>query len=156
LIKIVQHHAKGRIVVATEDIPAGVTVCSSRVRGIAPRRDSHSVQKDANTHLYLDQPGEIFAHSCEPNLAIRDNEYGAFDFVTIVPVEAGSELCFHYGMSEANSIAVGLCLCGASQCMGRSVGFWELPREHQERLYALGVTGFLQVWFEEMYLAVAV
>jgi hypothetical protein len=59
-------------------------------------------------------------------------------------------------MSEANSVAVDRCLCGASQCLGRSVGFWELPIEQQERLYTLGVTGFLQAWFEEMYLAVAV
>lgn len=153
MIKIVQHHAKGRIVIATEDIPAGVTVCSSRVRSIAPKRDSHSVQKNVWTHLYLDQPGEIFAHSCEPNLAIRDNEYGAFDFFTVVPVQAGTELCFHYGMSEATSVAVDQCLCGADRCLGKSVGFWDLPKEDQERLYALGVTRYLQGWFEETYLA---
>lgn len=155
MIKIVQHHAKGRIVIATEDIPAGVTVCSSRARGIAPKRDSHSVQKNGWTHLYLDQPGEIFAHSCNPNLAIRDNEYGAFDFFTVVPVMAGAELCFHYGMSEATSVAVDLCLCESDRCLGKSVGFWDLPREDQERLYHLGVTWYLQTWFEETYRAMA-
>jgi uncharacterized protein len=149
MIKIEQHPQKGRIVVATDSIAAGTTVCSSRVRGIAPKRDTHSMQKAQDKHVYIDQPGEIFAHSCEPNLAIRDNEDGAFDFVTLAPVDAGMELCFHYGMTEAESVAVADCLCGSSRCLGKSVGFWELPAQRQAELYQMGISTFLQTWYHE-------
>ncbi|HRJ45358.1 MAG TPA: hypothetical protein PL105_25885, partial [Caldilineaceae bacterium] len=89
MIGIGYHDLKGRVVVATEDIPSGVVVCSSRIRGLAPERDRYSLQKEENVHLYIDEPGQIFSHSCDPNLAVRDNEYGAFDFVTVRPVREG-------------------------------------------------------------------
>lgn len=155
MIRIAQHHQKGRVVVATEEIPAGVTVCSSRVRATAPARDRYSLQKDVHTHIYVDEPGEIFSHSCEPNLAIRDNEQGAFDFFTLRPIQAGEELSFHYGMSEAVSISVTACCCGARQCQGRSVGFWEMSREQQGALVQLGVSAFLQGWYEASLPALA-
>jgi hypothetical protein len=147
VIQIAQHDLKGRVVVATENIPSGITVCSSRIRAMAPDRDRYSLQKDENTHVYVDEPGEIFSHSCEPNLAIRDNYYGAFDFFTVRPVQAGDELSFHYGMSEAISISVAACCCGSARCQGRSVGFWEMTREEQAALVQLGVSTFLQSWY---------
>jgi len=148
MIGIEYHDLKGRIVVATENISSGVVVCSSRIRGLAPERDRYSLQKDENVHLYIDEPGQIFSHSCEPNLTVRDNEFGAFDFVSVRPVLAGEELSFHYGMSEAESVAVAVCCCGSADCQGRSVGFWELPDEQQARLVRLGVSDFLRRWYE--------
>lgn len=148
MIGIAYHDMKGRVVVATEFIPSGEVVCSSRIRSLAPERDRYSLQKDENIHLYIDEPGQIFSHSCEPNLAVRDNNFGAFDFVTVRPVLAGEELSFHYGMSEAVSVAVSACCCGASHCQGRSLGFWELTRERQIALVRLGVSDFLRRWYE--------
>ncbi len=148
VIGIGYHDLKGRVVVASETIPSGVVVCSSRIRGLAPERDRYSLQKDENVHLYIDEPGQIFSHSCDPNLAVRDNEYGAFDFVTVRPVLAGEELSFHYGMSEAESVAVESCCCGSPNCQGRSVGFRELNDEQQAALVRLGVSDFLRRWYE--------
>ena len=48
---------------------------------------------------------------------------------TVRPVMAGEELSFHYGMSEAVSVAVEACCCGSAHCQGRSLGFWEMTRE---------------------------
>ncbi len=148
MIGIAYHDMKGRVVVATEFIPSGEVVCSSRIRGLAPERDRYSLQKDENIHLYIDEPGQIFSHSCEPNLAVRDNDFGAFDFITVRPVHEGEELSFHYGMSEAESVAVAACSCGSLNCQGRSVGFWELTREQQTALVRLGVSDFLRRWYE--------
>ena len=148
MIGIGYHDLKGRVVVATEYIPAGVTVCASRIRGLAPERDRYSLQKDENVHLLIDEPGQLFSHSCEPNLTVRDNAFGAFDFVTVRPVMAGEELSFHYGMSEAVSVAVEACCCGSAHCQGRSLGFWEMTREQQTALVRLGVTDFLRRWYE--------
>jgi len=148
VIGIGYHDLKGRVVLATEFIPSGVVVCSSRIRGLAPERDMYSLQKEENVHLYIDEPGQIFSHSCDPNLAVRDNEYGAFDFVTVRPVVEGEELSFHYGMSEAESVAVAACCCGSAKCQGRSVGFRELTDEQQAELVRLGVSDFLRRWYE--------
>jgi len=148
VIGIGYHDLKGRVVVATEYIPAGVTVCSSRIRGLAPERDRYSLQKDENVHLLIDEPGQLFSHSCEPNLTVRDNAFGAFDFVTVRPVMAGEELSFHYGMSEAVSVAVEACCCGSAHCQGRSMGFWEMTDDQQAVLVGLGVSDFLRRWYE--------
>ena len=59
MIGIGYHDLKGRVVVATEYIPAGVTVCASRIRGLAPERDRYSLQKDENVHLLIDEPGDL-------------------------------------------------------------------------------------------------
>lgn len=149
MIGIGYHDMKGRVVVAAEYIPSGTVVCSSRIRGVAPERDRFSLQKDENLHLYIDEPGQVFSHSCDPNLTVRDNEFGAFDFVTIRPVRAGEELSFHYGMSEAESVAVAACCCGSPKCQGRSVGFWEMSDEDQAALVRLGVSDFLRRWYAD-------
>lgn len=148
MIGIGYHDMKGRVVVATEFIPSGTVVCSSKIRGIAPERDRYSLQKEENLHLYIDEPGQVFSHSCDPNLTVRDNEFGAFDFVTLRTVLPGEELSFHYGMSEAESVAVESCSCGSPKCQGRSVGFWEMSDEQQAELVRLGVSDFLRRWYE--------
>ncbi|MEZ4833963.1 MAG: SET domain-containing protein-lysine N-methyltransferase [Caldilineaceae bacterium] len=92
-------------------------------------------------HIYVDEPGILFSHSCEPNLGLRDNAE-AFDFVAAADIAAGTELTFHYGMSEIYSVAVDACACGSSRCAGRSVGFAEMTPDERKRLMALGVSQY--------------
>lgn len=136
----IEHHpVKGRIVVATKDIQKGETVVASRLVRQVEQRDRYSLQKAADRHIYVDEPGILFSHSCEPNLGLRDNAE-AFDFVAATDIPAGTELTFHYGMSEIYSVAVDACACGSSRCAGRSVGFAEMTPEERARLMALGVS----------------
>ena len=140
----IEHHpVKGRIVVANKDIQKGETVFASSLVRQVEQRDRYSLQKAENLHIYIDEPGILFSHSCEPNMGLRDN-VEAFDFVAAMNIPAGTELTFHYGMSEIYSVAVDACACGSSRCAGRSVGFAEMTPEEQERLMALGVSQLAQ------------
>ena len=71
--QIQQHPVKGRIVVAVKDIQKGETVCVSNLVRQVEQRDRYSLQKGENLHIYVDEPGILFSHSCEPNLGLRDN-----------------------------------------------------------------------------------
>lgn len=150
--QIQQHPVKGRIVVATQDIQKGETVCVSNLVRQVEQRDRYSLQKGENLHIYVDEPGILFSHSCEPNLGLRDNAE-AFDFVAASDIPAGTELTFHYGMSEIYSVAVDACACGTPRCAGRSVGFAEMTPEEQERLMALGVSQYAREIHAALHIA---
>jgi uncharacterized protein len=140
--------AKGTIVVAAQDLPAGQTVIAARVRARAPQRARHTVQTGPATHVYLEGPANYLSHSCAPNLGLRDNAAGAFDFFTLVPVAAGVEMTFHYAMCETTIATPVACLCRAPTCLGRLAGFWELEPERQLALARLGIAAYLQEWLQ--------
>jgi len=146
--KIVQHQAMGRIVVATAHYEKGELVCVGKPRGVAPVRDMYSLQISDQEHIYLDEPAQLFSHSCEPNLYIADNDFGGYSFYAARNIESGETLAFHYGMSEAESVAVSECHCGAENCFGKSIGFKEAPADIQTYLYNLGIANYLRKWYE--------
>ncbi|MFN8491645.1 MAG: SET domain-containing protein-lysine N-methyltransferase [Caldilineaceae bacterium] len=147
-LQVVQHPLKGRIVIAAANYARDEVVCIGRPTGIAPQRDTHSMQIEEENHVWLDEPAQLFSHSCAPNLYLRNNEYGAYTFYAARAIAAQEELTFHYGMSEAHSIAVAVCACGAANCLGRSVGFKDAPKDVQGWLYQLGIANYLRRWYE--------
>lgn len=112
-------------------------------------RDTHSIQISEDRHVYIDEPGILFNHSCEPNLRIYPFEDGRCNFYAIQDIEIGEELAWHYGMTEAYSIAVKECKCGAPSCFGKSVGFKEAPLSIQKNIYDWGCADYLKDWFEQ-------
>lgn len=40
----------------------------------------------------MDLPARFINHSCEANVGICDNDLGAFDFISLVPIACGEEL----------------------------------------------------------------
>jgi hypothetical protein len=40
----------------------------------------------------MDLPARFINHSCEANVGIKDNNLGAFDFISLVQVSRGDEL----------------------------------------------------------------
>jgi hypothetical protein len=147
--EIVNHTLKGRIVLALRSFKKGELVTVSKPVGIAAKRDRHSIQLKEAFHIYLDEPGAIFSHSCHWNLGIADNEYGGINFYASRDIECGEELSFFYGMTEAESIAVPDCKCGYAHCLGRSYGFKEATADLQAALYEAGIAAYLQVWYNE-------
>jgi len=145
---IVQHQAMGRIVVATDHYTKNELVCVGKPRDIAPIRDMYSLQIDEQNHVYLDEPAQLFSHSCDPNLYLADNDFGGYSFYAARDIQAKEILAFHYGMSEAESVAVSVCHCGAKNCSGKSIGFKEAPSHLQTYLYHLGVATYLRKWYE--------
>ena len=147
--EIVDHHTMGKIVVATHHYSQNELVCVGKRRDIAKMRDHYSLQVSEQHHVYLDEPAQLFSHSCEPNIYIADNDYGGYSFYAARNIKPGEILAFHYGMSEAESIAVSDCCCGASNCLGKSIGFKQAPTHLQTYLYSLGVASYLHKWYEE-------
>lgn len=146
--KVISHPSMGRIVVATDCYRKNELVCIGKSTGVTPERDNYSLQIDEQKHVHLDEPAQLFSHSCDPNLYIMDNEFGGHSFYAAKDIQAGETLAFHYGMSEAESVAVPECHCGAPNCSGKSVGFKEASPDVQSHLYNLGVATYLQKWYE--------
>ncbi len=147
-IQIVELKQKGRGVICQHPIVAGELICTGKPLQKGVFKDSYSFQTESDFHVQLDEPARVFNHSCEPNLSIRDNSLGGFDFFASRPIMIGEELTWHYGMSEAYSIAVKRCCCGSKHCLGRSYGFLEAPAWLQNQLYSLGCAEYLKTWFE--------
>ena len=139
----------GKIVVATDCYVRNELVCAAKCVGIAPDRDNYSLQVSDRKHVYLDEPGQLFSHSCEPNMYILDNDFGGYDFHAARDIEPGEVLAFHYGMSEAESVSVPVCHCGANNCAGKSIGFKEASFHLQTYLYDLGTATYLRKWYEK-------
>jgi len=141
--RIADDEKKGRIVIATADIEMGEVVCVGMATRFVEQRDRFSVQIDDDVHVSINSPAVVFSHSCEWNLALRDNVFSAFDFVATRPIARGEELSWHYGMSEATSISVPKCHCGSPGCLGRSFGFEEAPESLRVQLLEDGVAAYL-------------
>jgi len=142
--RIAEDERKGRIVIATADIKKGEVVCVGMATHFVEQRERLSMQIAEDVHVYINSPAVLFSHSCEWNLALRDNAFSAFDFVATRPIAEGEEFSFYYGMSEAESISVPECHCGAPSCLGRAFGFREAPETLQARLIEDGVAGYLR------------
>jgi len=73
--KIITHPIKNKIVVSTANIAKDELICEGRVTGIATAWDNHSLQMSENQHVYMDEPAELFSHSCQRNVYIKNNEF---------------------------------------------------------------------------------
>lgn len=122
-LAIVTDDHKGLAVVTTQRFRGGATVVGGTITAIAPRRTTHSFQTGWDTHVELAAPACFVNHSCEPNLGIRDNAHGGFDFLALHDIAPGKELTWDYETSESTSIAVPDCLCGATTCRGEIHGY---------------------------------
>ena len=112
----------------------GDIVVRGKVDRILPNRTDYSFQIDLNTHVDLDEPARLLNHSCDPNLGLRSNEFGGYDFVALREIAEYEELCWDYCMSEYISIAVsGNCLCGSNICRREITGFKYLPQETKNK-----------------------
>lgn len=112
----------------------GDLVISARVTALAAERTTHSFQTSINTHCEFDEPARLVNHSCDPNLGIRDNEFGAFDFIALRAIADREELTWDYATSEYHSIAVPECHCGTAVCRRTIPGYKYLTRTQRSRL----------------------
>lgn len=107
---------KGRSVFARRRFLAGETVVIGRIVRVVPQRTRYSFQLDWDLHVDLDEPAHLLNHSCDPNLGIKRNQFGGYNFAAIRTIKPGEELCWDYAMTEYISIAVNYCRCGSQHC----------------------------------------
>ena len=125
---------KGFGVFAMEPFNKGEMVVVGKPENIVDSRTDYSFQVDVNKHVQLNKPARLINHSCDPNLGVRNNEFGGYDFVTIRNIAGGEELTWDYCMTEFVSIAIeDMCLCGSSNCRDKIGGFVCLPLETRNK-----------------------
>lgn len=140
----IQQTEKGRSVFASRCFRKGETVVVGRPVEILPERTTHSFQMDFDLHIELDEPGQLINHSCSPNTGVRNNQYGAYDFVALVDIPSGSELTWDYETTEYISIAIPECYCGSPECRSKTLGFKFLPVEIRKK-YGEFIADYLKV-----------
>ena len=140
----IQQTEKGRGVFASRRFRKGETVVVGRRVDILPERTTHSIQMDFDLHIELDEPALLLNHSCSPNTGVRNNQYGAYDFVALVDIPSGSELTWDYETTEYISIAIPECCCGSPECRSKTLGFKFLPVEVRKK-YGEFIADYLKV-----------
>ncbi len=144
----IQQTEKGRGVFASRCFGKGETVVVGRRVEILPKRTTHSFQIDFDLHIELDEPGVLINHSCSPNTGVRNNLFGAYDFVALVDIPSGSELTWDYETTEYISIAIPECCCGSPECRSKTLGFKFLPVEIRKK-YGDFIADYLKVTVPE-------
>ncbi|WP_394889996.1 SET domain-containing protein-lysine N-methyltransferase [Mesorhizobium sp. AaZ16] len=121
---------RGRGAFAARDFLPGEIVIIGLIERMERIRTTNSFQLDWNVHALFEKPAVIVNHSCDPNLAIVPNRFGAYDFVAIEQISSGIEVTWNYATSEFECIGVSVCLCSSENCQGAAGGFSKLPRDH--------------------------
>ncbi|MGC9502847.1 SET domain-containing protein [Baaleninema sp.] len=93
---------KGLGVFATRDFKQGETVVVARRVCVLPQRTIYSIQVDWDVHIEMDEPAIRINHSYHPTTGVRDNRFGAYDFVALVDIAAGEEITFDYETTESD------------------------------------------------------
>jgi hypothetical protein len=144
----VQKTEKGKGVFASRHFRKGETVVVGRRVEILPERTTRSLQMDVDLHIELDEPGVLINHSCSPNTGVQNNQFGAYNFVALVDIPAGTEITWDYETTEYISIAISQCLCGSSECRSKILGFKFLPVEIKNK-YGELIADYLKVTVPE-------
>jgi uncharacterized protein len=120
---------KGKGVFAKRNFLKGETVLIGHRICILPERNRHSIQVDFNLHILMDEPSVLLNHCCFPNTGVRNNEFGAYDFVALVDIAEGDEITFDYETTETAFAADFQFTCNFSKCRRKLCGFFHLPVE---------------------------
>jgi hypothetical protein len=142
LISIEPTSDRGWGLVASQTFSEGDKVLTAKAVESVPR-DSHSVQKDWDHHVRIDLPARFINHSCDANVGIQDNDFGAYDFFALRTIPEGEELAFCYETSENTISAFEECMCGAKNCRGSVGGFKKHGDELTER-YGKYIASYLK------------
>lgn len=119
----------GRGLFAAELIPAGVEILQftgvpmtlAEVRACGPAA-ANALQVGIDRYLYLDEPGRLVNHSCEPNAVVVDD----CRLVAREDIPTGTEIRFDYSTTVSDGWTMP-CRCGSENCRGLVVAFQLLP-----------------------------
>ena len=130
--------ALGRGLFAAESIPAGHEILQftgrsmtlGQVRSLGAAA-ANALQIGIDHYLYLDEPGRLVNHSCDPNAVVVSGHR----LVARCDIAPGAEICFDYSTTVSDGWTMP-CLCGTAVCRGMVVAFQLLP-ERLRREYAV-------------------
>lgn len=88
-------------------------------------------------HLLFGDGAECIAHHCDPNVQVKVNGDGTFDFVAVKDIKEGDLVTFNYNTTEWHMNTPFQCLCGSEYCAGYICGFKSLSMKDRQRLWAI-------------------
>ncbi|KIG15610.1 Proteins containing SET domain protein [Enhygromyxa salina] len=139
----VQPTDNGRGVFAARDLLAGEVVVVGRSAGPAAARGVHTIQVGFDAHVEIADPARLLNHCCDPNTGVRDNAFGAYDFIALRAIARSQEITFDYATTEYDAITMPPCMCGAGICRGEIRGFRWLPAQDKRR-YGVFIAAYLR------------
>lgn len=149
----------GKALYAKHFIPKGsyiLTFCGPLVNDEeATKRDmanfgrimGNELQIGEDFYVYLQEPGRLINHSCEPNAGITNDTV----LVAAKDIQKNEEICFDYSSTmDEGEIWAMECLCGTATCRGHAADFKTLPRETRKKYLQCGlVQNFIQKQFDK-------
>lgn len=110
-------------VFSSRSFAVGDIVIESNVLLVKADRCSHSIQFGWDEHIMMDLPANFLNHACDPNVCVKNNSNGSYNFVALKNISEGDEIRFDYETTEYEISAFDKCLCGVETCRGRLSGF---------------------------------
>lgn len=134
---------KGLGVFAAKHFDKGETVLVGRGIQVLSTRTLHSIQTNFEVHVLLDEPAIFLNHCCSPNVGVRNNSQGGYDFVSLTKIAEGEEIVYDYETTETAFAGQFQCQCGSPNCRKQLRGFFALPRKIRER-YGAFIADYLK------------
>jgi uncharacterized protein len=145
-VRIAPAGSKGMGVFTTRDFKRGETVVIGKSISQSSERTIYTIQTDRNVHVMMDEPAVRINHSYTPNTGVRNNQWGAYDFVALEDIPSGSEIFFDYETTEDDLTAdfQACCPLPADRSAAESRGFHSLPPSVKAR-YGEFIADYLKV-----------
>jgi uncharacterized protein len=149
----------GKAVYAKHFIPKGsyiLTFCGPLVSDAeATERDlanfgrimGNELQIGDDFYIYLQEPGRLINHSCDPNAGVINDSI----LVAARDIQQDEEICWDYStsMDEDETWAME-CLCGSPKCRGSAADFRTLPKELRLKYLQCGmVQNFIRKQYDK-------
>jgi len=117
------------------DFKKGETVVVGKCLSSSSERTIYTIQTDRDVHVMMDEPAVRINHSYTPNTGVQNNQWGAYDFIALEDIPAGSEIFFDYETTEDGLTEAFQQCCPPPTDRARSGirGFHGLPEEVRAR-----------------------
>lgn len=126
----------GQTAYASRDIPSS-TILFHCTGLLVPFPTMYTICVGERQHLLFGDGAECIAHHCDPNVQVKVNGDGTFDFVTFKDIKAGDLVTFNYNTTEWHMNTSFSCLCGSEYCAGLICGFKSLSMKDRQRLWPI-------------------
>jgi len=104
----------------------------------------NALQIGDDTYIYLEDPGRIANHSCNPNSGIKHDIY----LVSLRIINKGEEITYDYSCTMDDDLWTLKCKCGEENCREIIKDFKYLPEKLQNKYLKLGI---VQKFIEKQY-----
>ncbi len=105
----------------------------------------NALQIEEDSYIYLEEPGRIINHSCNPNAGIRNNT----ELISIKKINKNEEIRYDYSCAMDEDDWTMNCSCYEKNCRDIIKDFKFLPEETKKKYFMLNI---VQSFIAEKYI----